>query len=110
MATAKHCIVREACFIAHGSPEAAIDEALSRLRAEALEIVQGWGRPFRPQLHFKLELERPPATPPRCQFVLVKKNGPSPCHAEAGRPNEACPCVCHSVAAACPEVPAGGSA
>ena len=62
MSVAKHCIVREACFQTHGSPEAAIDEALARLRVEALGIVEGWGRPFAPQMHFKLELERPAAS------------------------------------------------
>ena len=59
MGAAKHCIVREACFQTHGSPEAAIDEALRQLRVAALEVVDGWGRPFRPQMHFKLEVERP---------------------------------------------------
>lgn len=57
-------VVREACFVAHGTPEAAIDEALRRLRAEALETVSGWGRPLACQLHFVLEVERPPLKEP----------------------------------------------
>lgn len=57
---AKHVIVREHCLKAHDGEGAAVDEALSRLREEAIAILAWWGRPFQGQLHFKLELEKPP--------------------------------------------------
>ena len=55
---AKHCIVTDACRENRGDWPA-VDEALERLREEALLCIKGWQNRPGAQFHFVLTVERP---------------------------------------------------
>lgn len=56
---AKHAIVTDQCRT-NRTDAGAVDEALSRLRSEALECMANWPQGVGAQFHFALTLERPP--------------------------------------------------
>ena len=56
--TAKHAFVTDTCRRNH-TDAGAVDEALARLRDEAMAILGGWPEGRGAKLHFALTMERP---------------------------------------------------
>jgi hypothetical protein len=73
---AKHAIITDQCRL-NRTDEGAVDEALRRVRQEALECMAGWPTGAGAQFHIALTIERPdtPSCPPHLNERTRMANG-----------------------------------
>lgn len=73
-------VVSEQCMINRGE-DGALDEACRRVLLAARDVVNRWGRPLAPKLHFVLEVERPDTSaapaPPVAGNAVVRLDDPA---------------------------------
>lgn len=81
-----HYVITDACRKMHGSDEAAVDDALARLREEVLHSLRGRPMGQDARFHVRFSVERPPPIPDQSNRTTTDGQPPRPGHEGQGAP------------------------